>query len=76
MGNIGGFERVNYFIARLRVSPSPQQFGRACKIKLGPVGMNFCVLETLHERDIAIGATRETGTILGFAVRTEHSGLE
>jgi len=37
--------------------------------------MNFCSFEMLDERDVAIGATRETGTILSFAVRTEHRGL-
>ena len=37
--------------------------------------MNLRFIETLHEYDVAIGATRETGTILRFAVRTEHRGL-
>jgi hypothetical protein len=30
------------------------------------------LFEMLHEIQAAIGTTRETGTILGFAVRTEH----
>src|ERR1700740_620231 len=34
--------------------------------------MNFRLFETLHECDIAIGATRETDTILGCALRTKH----
>jgi hypothetical protein len=34
--------------------------------------MDVRFFETLHESDVAIGATRETGTILSFAVRAEH----
>ena len=34
--------------------------------------MNFRFFETLHECDVAIGATRETGTILGSARRAKH----
>jgi hypothetical protein len=34
--------------------------------------MNFRLFETLHERDVAVGATRETGSILGCALRTKH----
>ncbi len=34
--------------------------------------MNARFFETLHESDVAIGATRETGSILGFAVRAKH----
>jgi hypothetical protein len=37
--------------------------------------MNSRFFETFHECEVAIGATRETVPILGFAVRTEHRGL-
>ena len=34
--------------------------------------MNFRFFETLHECDVAIGATRETGPVLGSTVRAKH----
>jgi hypothetical protein len=37
--------------------------------------MDVRLFETLHQIQAAVGAARETGAILGFAVRTEHEFL-